>query len=283
MILFSETRAKEQVRVLDGGHMLYTVLGDNPAAGVAILLHAKHVRPNNKLRRYSDRVAALAFRVHGRKLRAIAVYMPHASYTEELLGDTYDQLRAALARARRANCRPIVGGDFNAALGVGRRGALLHDFAADHELVIANASVQRQWADTWAFESSMGVRRRIDYILVDARLDVMDAIATHDLDLGSDHRAVRAEVRFAPRRPRIKATRPRQRGWQPHLDTNGRPSEYHHALDEQLQSIPANSMRHLEQALLNAASRTGTVPNAQAGMCKPWLTARVLELQDGSA
>ena len=89
VILFSESRAKEQVRTLEGGHKLYTALGENLAAGVGILLHARHVRPNNKLRRFSDRVAALDFKVHGCKLRAVAADVPHAGYADELLEATY--------------------------------------------------------------------------------------------------------------------------------------------------------------------------------------------------
>ena len=127
MILFSESRAKEQVRTLEGEHKLYTALGENLAAGVGILLHARHVRPNNRLRRFSDRVAVLGFKVHGCKHRAVAVYVPHAGYADELLEATYDQLRAALTQARRAQLRTIAGSDFNTSLGVGRRGALLHD------------------------------------------------------------------------------------------------------------------------------------------------------------
>ena len=131
MILFSETRAKQQVQILDGGHVLYTVLGDNPAAGVAILLHARHVHSGNKLRRYSDRVAALDFNFRGCKLRAVAVYMPHAGYPDELLETTYDQLRTALTQERRANLKIVVGGDFNTVLDAGRRGALLQESLPD--------------------------------------------------------------------------------------------------------------------------------------------------------
>ena len=39
-----------------------------------------------------------------------------------------------------------------------------------------------------------------------------------------------------------------------------------------------NNTRDIEHALLNAASRTGSVPDVHAGMCKPWLSARMQEL-----
>ena len=39
-----------------------------------------------------------------------------------------------------------------------------------------------------------------------------------------------------------------------------------------------NSTQDIEHAFLNAVSRTGSVPDVHAGMCKPWLSARVSEL-----
>ena len=39
IVLFSETRAESQNAILDGGHLLFTALGENSAAGVGILLH----------------------------------------------------------------------------------------------------------------------------------------------------------------------------------------------------------------------------------------------------
>ena len=50
IIFFNETRMKSGKKLLDGGHVLYSCLDENcPCAGVAILLHAKHVRKNIKV------------------------------------------------------------------------------------------------------------------------------------------------------------------------------------------------------------------------------------------
>ena len=59
VILLSEVRTPSQQLVVEGGHMLYTTLGDNNCSGTSILFHAKHVKKNNKIHEVSDRVFAL--------------------------------------------------------------------------------------------------------------------------------------------------------------------------------------------------------------------------------
>ena len=60
IVLFSETRASSGKVVLHGGHVLYSNIGINNAyAGVAILLHAKHVRKSTCVHMISGRVIAV--------------------------------------------------------------------------------------------------------------------------------------------------------------------------------------------------------------------------------
>ena len=81
LVLLSETRAPSETYILDGGHVLYTALDDNKFGGVAILLHAKHVRKSNKIHEVSGRILALDFMVNKIKVRAVAVYLPYMGYT----------------------------------------------------------------------------------------------------------------------------------------------------------------------------------------------------------
>ena len=46
-------------------------------------------------------------------------------------------------------------------------------------------------SDHWTFESSMGERRQIDFILSSARIPIIAVEATRAIDMGSDHRAVK--------------------------------------------------------------------------------------------
>ena len=45
--------------------------------------------------------------------------------------------------------------------------------------------------DIWMFESSMRVRRQLDFILTSAKLPVVIVETTRAIDMGSDHRAVK--------------------------------------------------------------------------------------------
>ena len=44
--------------------------------------------------------------------------------------------------------------------------------------------------ELWTFQSAMGVRRQIDFVLRSSYLSLSFAYATQDLDMGSDPRAV---------------------------------------------------------------------------------------------
>ena len=75
IILFSETRAISGTQVLVGGHVLYSNIDvNNKYAGVAILLHAKHVKKNIRVHRISGRVIGIDYKMHGRNYCAIATY-----------------------------------------------------------------------------------------------------------------------------------------------------------------------------------------------------------------
>ena len=103
--------------------------------------------------------------VHGRSYCGIATYLPHCGYSVADLEQTYNQLRCITSKAFRSNRRIIIGGDFNTQVNVGNRGTMLKEFAHEFSLCIFNVCVEESNVD-WTFESSMGVRRRLDYILV---------------------------------------------------------------------------------------------------------------------
>ena len=130
IILFSETRATSGTKVLDGGHVLYSSIDPNNAyAGVAILLHTKHVKKNIRVHRTSGRVIGIDFKMHGRNYCAISTYVPHCGYSREDFDETYNQLRCLVSKAHRSCKRIIIGGDFNTQFGVGIRGVELEQFS----------------------------------------------------------------------------------------------------------------------------------------------------------
>eukprot|EP00959_Pyramimonas_sp_CCMP1952_P196041 4098844-Pyramimonas_sp.AAC.1 len=48
------------------------------------------------------------------------------------------------------------------------------------------------WELQWTFKSTLGHKRKIDYIVCSASLSLSGSAATNELDCGSDHRAVYA-------------------------------------------------------------------------------------------
>jgi exonuclease III len=150
VILLSEVRTPSQKSTLDGGHVLYTSLRNNMFSGTGILLHAKHVRKRNILHDLSDRVLGLDFSVNKIKVRTIAVYLPHCGYTEQEYDTSIDQLKCILGEAKQKQRRIILGGDFNSQIGVGIRGATLHEIQSSYGLILTNDSIN-PWEEQWTF------------------------------------------------------------------------------------------------------------------------------------
>ena len=75
-----------------------------------------------------------------------------------------------------------------------------------------------------------------------------------------------------PHRKRIH-----NRGWTPHLDSNGQPSLYHSKLNALLSASSQNSLTALRQIMVDAATETGTVDRGPMGIIKP---GKSIELQN---
>ena len=83
------------------GHRLITILGDEPHAGVAILVHFK----------WKDRIINIGF-LGGRLIwvdisigkltyRVISVYVPHAGYQQVWFDECFDHLRGKVLEAQQ--------------------------------------------------------------------------------------------------------------------------------------------------------------------------------------
>ena len=108
------------------------------------------------------------------------------------------------------------------------------------------------------------------------KLSVLTARAVPELDLRSDHRAVRAGFNIGKHKPRHVKKSKNTRGWQPKLDSNNQPDEYHAILANQLQHQRIESLADLEPIIYNAAIETQL---DQENPCtKPWMTDRIQSL-----
>ena len=145
-------------------------------------------------------------------VRFVAVYTPHAGHSHEDLDTFYAGLNLCLEDALRNNLSISVGGDFNTQLGQGIRGDMLENLCCNFNLAVANGGVGAVEEDGWTFQSSMGIRRRIDFILASQRLCIQNCNAVNLIDLGSDHRAVHAHFLMSKGPPRTGVCSKREGG-----------------------------------------------------------------------
>ena len=89
-----------------------------------------------------------------------------------------------------------------------------------------------EWDDDWTFCSFMGIKRKIDFIMASRSLVVRHCIATNEIDMGSDHRAVKTCFDIGGTRYWEKHVTPKIKGWRPCLDPEGIPKQFQDVVHE---------------------------------------------------
>ena len=236
-VLISETwrPAKSEKWRTTTGHLFAGSGGVDGSRGVAILLHSHWVTNESRFQAIDERICALDVDLGICKLRLTSVYFPHTGYGDLAVEKCYTTLSELHEEARSEKQMMIIGGDFNAEVGTANdecdghptlgphghpdhnaRGEMMRRWVAMRELVIGNTHFEKDAACKWTHESSSKRRRVIDYLLFSKGLwdMVSDVEATFRLDLGSDHRAVHAQLKLrGDKRQRRK--RRKLRGWPP--------------------------------------------------------------------
>ncbi|XP_072051533.1 uncharacterized protein [Amphiura filiformis] len=173
---------------------------------------------------YSDRVISLIVQLTGNKqLCVIQVYAPTSDYDDEKVEELYEEVNKAIEDSKAEYT--IVMGDFNAKIGecqsgeeaimgkfgVGernKRGDMLLEFAAQQGLIIANTYFKKHKNRYWTWESPNGItKNQIDFILSSQRGIVEDCSVITSVDIGSDHRMVRAKIHIDRKLARLKIIR----------------------------------------------------------------------------
>ena len=195
--------------------------------------------------------------IGGKKLRSIAAYAPHAGYSADDFNAFFEQVHVAILGACKDGRQTILGGDFNLQLQVGNRVDQIDALANAFGLTIANDDEHHSpAAETWTFCSSMGVKRRMDFILCSSSLPLAASHPSCLLDLGSDHRAVYARFQIGKVCwNKVGSSRRTKRGWTPELDGTGGPTSHHRILSRSLQTPPAD-LNSLESVCKYAVSKT---------------------------
>ena len=96
--------------------------------------------------------------------------------------------------------------------------------------------------NAWTFCSSLGVEKRLDYIIHNANIVLRENCPTEHLDLGSDHRAVHASFYMGNRQTKRKTKKTKP------IDLD----QYHAALGEHIRRECFTTIRDIEKLLVEA-------------------------------
>ena len=141
------------------------------------------------------------------------------------LNNFLEQFHSALHGAYENGRSVIFGGDLNLQIDSGKRGEQFANLCSGFRLIITNDDDHHDpLVDTWTFCRSVGIKRRIDFITSSRSVCLLGSSATDLLNLGSDHRAVRATYLIGSKPKKVPHEKhPVERGWKPTLDSCGCP------------------------------------------------------------
>ena len=218
-------RRGEGLRELSGGSWMYEAgkTEESPnAKGLALLINKNFTDYVENFEKHSDRIISCKIKLHGKtSLQIIQVYAPTCDHDSETVELFYEELEKAIDR--KACSHHIVMGDFNAKTGVrntndkmkctgpfgtgnrNERGERLLDFAEENNLVVTNSLFFKAANRYWTWEAPGGVtKNQIDFILSSDRKIVQNCEVITKVDIGSDHRMVRARVEIDKKLMRLK-------------------------------------------------------------------------------
>ena len=214
-------RRGEGLRELSSGSWMYDAgnTEENPnAKGLALLINNNFTDYVEKFEKQSDRIISCKIKLHGKTLlQIIQVYAPTCDHDNETVEPYYEELEGAMEK--KACSHHIVMGDFNAKIGVRNindtmkctgpfgtdnrngRGERLLEFAEENNLVITNSFFLKAANRYWTWEAPGGVtKNQTDFILSSDRKIVRNCEVMTEVDIGSDHRMVRARVEIEKKR-----------------------------------------------------------------------------------
>ena len=259
VLLLSETwreRKQERWRTEDG-HMFCGAGGKKGERGIGILLNRRWVKNFRAFHAVSERMCSLDVGIGGRKIRFVAVYMPHGGYDDADVEGTYVELDGLVSRAGDDSRKCILVGDWNAVVGPqqlgddegivglygvgGRnaRGEWLVQWASSHQLAIASTMIEKHFDEQWTYEKG-GNQRQLDYCLMDVSLTswLQDVLACNDIGVGSDHRTLKIGLAFNITKKcqgskSWASNNGNMRGWKA-----SNPEEYREEINAKLKALP---------------------------------------------
>ena len=215
-------RLGEEQKILNNGHVLYwrgKPQDSKQESGVGFLVHKRLEKNIVEFYSVSERVASVTLKLNDRyNLKIVQVYAPTCSHPDEEVESFYEDVQVATDRAKAHFT--VIMGDFNAKVGkkveretaIGNhgigtrneRGQMLVEFAEARSLHIMNTFYKKRTNRKWTWKSPSGIVNEIDFILTDRRDIVKNVGVINKVNVGSDHRMVRSEIKLSLRMERKK-------------------------------------------------------------------------------
>ena len=209
---------KEEFWVTTGGHVFMASGYDFHTRGVAILLNKKWTKNIKKFHPINERIATVDIKHKQIHLRIISAYFPHSGYGDEDVQNMYTALTELIREARDHKLKVIIGADCNAQVGIpdedentncmgkfgmkccNARGQWLKSWATTNNMFLANTCFEKPVDKLITFMSPSGVPKQLDYFLISRhiRQHTKDCEATKELDMGSDHKALKLRMAIRP-------------------------------------------------------------------------------------
>ena len=215
IIGLAETRRHgENISQLGSGNILYTIGHEKKSqAGVGFLVHKDIAKNITQFKCKSERTAMIIVKLNNKcRIKIIQVYAPTSAYSDEMVEDMYEEINELMDAV--VTQYTIVMGDFNAKIGkrkngensimgpygIGERnerGDRLIEFTTSRKLYIANSKFQKKDSRKWTWKSPDGsTKNEIDFIMVNQESTIENLTVLNRVNVGSDHRLVRARFNF---------------------------------------------------------------------------------------
>ena len=280
LIFLSETwrHEVEETVLTPGGNKLFLAGGaGNGGVGICISRQFCCQMREVTFHAFSFRLCSLKFTVGNKKFMVFACYFPTTWMPDATVFEMYGLLNLLLRTCVREGRIPLLGGDFNACIGLAEgydlvdligacgmgerneRGNMLMQFVLEHGLQILNRQLpMSQIHESWTCARSLdGALVQIDFLVADTRLELLQSWNDFSLPIGLDHRSVHCKVKCNSTTVSQKRVRSTLKGWKLHLNHCQQPGQYHDLLFRYRTKNPRITFDNLEGALIHAGLRGG--------------------------
>ena len=215
-VLVSETWRGDKAEFFEmsDGHTFVGSGGEAGKRGVGIMIDARWKKFIASFNAISSRVCEVQIVSKFWKAQICSVYFPHGGYSDPHVQEMYTTLQNIRKRVNQRKSIFIVGGDFNARVGIrsdldsetvigahgygeeNDRGLWLKNFCALENLSISNTYFPKPDSKKVTYTSPQKKQKQLDYILVASSTMKMvhDAGVMIDVNLGSDHKALYLKI-----------------------------------------------------------------------------------------